>query len=208
MVDEDGTFGQLAARLAHPPWSQWAPWHSGCVENKELKISDTEKDTEPIRQRAPRSGDRGQSVVEFRARGYAGYRQEEARTESEGWSTATQCCPASTRRMAVAMWYVDDNNFARFRTEDDETTYDEERLGGVWTPPANVGADRDCDTEWHHWKVVVDGEDNRRYSDGRHVGAHKSSPTLTDREEGLVLVRFLGAETGRARRGSLVQPVG
>ncbi len=143
----DGTFEQLAARLEQPPLSQWAPSHYGCVENKELKISDTETDTEPICQRASRSGDRGKYVVEFRARCYAGYRQEQARTESEGWSTGTKCYPASTRRVAVVMRYLDDNNFARFRTEDDETTYYEERLGGVWGPPTNVGPSRAGDTD-------------------------------------------------------------
>jgi hypothetical protein len=80
------------------------------------------------------------------------------------------------------MRYVDDNNFARFRTEDDETTLYEERVGGVWTPPANVGASHACDTEWHLWEVVVDGEDNRLYIDGRQVGAHKSSSALANQE--------------------------
>ena len=103
--------------------------------------------------------------------------------EGTGWATRTKCHPASTRCIAAVMRYLDNDNFARFRTEDDETTYYEERVDGVWATPVNVGANHACDVDWHRWKVVVDGADNQLYIDGRHVGAQRSSPTLANRED-------------------------
>ena len=179
----DGTFKQLAARLEHPPLSKWAESAYGCVENKELKISDTETDSEPIYQRAAGFSDRDKYVLEFRACCYAGYRQEQTQTKSEGWSSRTKCYPASTRRIAAVMRYVDNGNFARFRIEDGKTTYYEQRVGGVWAKPANIGANNACDADWHRWKIVVAGEDNYLYIDGKHVGAHKSSSALVNRND-------------------------
>ena len=179
----DGTFEQLAARLEHPPLSKWAQSHYGCVENKELKISDTRTDTEPIYQRAVQFSDRGKYTLEFRARCYAGYRQESTPAGSEGWSSPTKCHPASTRRIAAVMRYLDNDNFARFRIEDDETTYYEERVGGVWAKPANIGPNHACDDGWHRWKIVVDGQDNYLHIDDKPVGAHKSGPGLVNRND-------------------------
>jgi hypothetical protein len=85
--------------------------------------------------------------------------------------------------MAAVMRYVDNDNFARFRTENDETTYYEERTGGVWATAANVGPNRAGDNNWHHWKVVLDGENNTLYIDGRYVGCHKSSPALANQKD-------------------------
>jgi len=85
--------------------------------------------------------------------------------------------------MAAVMRYVDNGNFARFRTENDETTYYEERVGGVWATAANIGPNHACDANWHHWKIVVDGEHNRLCIDGRHVGSHKSSPALANQKD-------------------------
>jgi len=179
----DGTLAQLAARLEHPPLSKWAPSPYASVESNELRISDTETDAEPIHGRAAQFSDRDKYTLEFRARCYAGYRRETTRAASEGWASPTRCYPASTRCIAAVMRYVDKDNFARFRIEDGQTTYYEERVGGVWAKPARIGANDAGDAGWHRWKIVVDGEDNDLSIDAKHVGAHKSSPGLVDRND-------------------------
>jgi len=206
----DGTFAQLGEAMENPPMQQWAASHYNCVEDNQLKVSHNATNNQPVYENARQFSDGGKYVVEFRARCSAGYRQEQTRMESEGWSSGTKCYPASTRRIAGVMRYVDNDNFARFRIEDDETTYYEERVGGVWATPANVGVNHACDADWHRWKVVVDGEDNQLYIDGKHVGAHKSSPTLTNREDLRIgfSVRdtFASFDDVRVRKGPFLEP--
>ena len=206
----DGTFAQLAARLDHPPLSKWADSPYGCVENKELRISDSETEADPLVERAARFSDREGYVLEFRARCYAGYRQEPARREKEGWSTHTKCRAASSHRAQAVVRYRDKDNFARFWTEDNDTTFYQERVGGVWAKPVNVGANGACDAEWHNWRIVVEGEDNRLCIDGRRVGGHKSSAALVNRS-GLrvgfsVRDTFAAFDDVRVTRGHAPEP--
>ncbi|OHB79520.1 MAG: hypothetical protein A2V98_05105 [Planctomycetes bacterium RBG_16_64_12] len=183
VAEFEGTFAELAARLERPPLEKWAESHSGCVESGELKISDDETDTDPICQRTALFSDREKYLLQFRARCYAGYRQEPARVEKEGWASETKCYAASVYRAQPVMRYVDNRTFARFRMKDNDTTYYEEYHDGVWTQPADIGPNGACDTDWHEWRIVVDGEDNHLYIDGRYVGAHKSSPALLNRND-------------------------
>ena len=76
------------------------------------------------------------------------------------------------------MRYVDNNNFARFRLEDNDTTCYEERIGGVWSKPAVIGANGICDEGWHTWRIVVRGADNQLFLDGKPIGHHPSSQAL------------------------------
>lgn len=179
----DGTFAQLAEAMANPPMQQWAASHYNCVEDNQLKVSHNATNSHPIYENATHFSDGDKYVVEFRARCCAGYREEATQVVSEGWSSQTKCFPASIHGIAGVVRYVDNKNFARFRIEDDETTYYGECVGGVWTTPANVGPNHACDATWHCWKVVVDGEDNQLYIDGKHIGTHESSPILTNRED-------------------------
>ena len=183
VAEFEGTFADLAACLEHPPLEKWAESHFGCVENDELKISDNETDADPLCERTAVFSDRHKYVFEYRARCYAGYRQEAARKEKDGWATETKCYAASVYRAQPVMRYVDARTFARFRMKDNDTTYYEEFLNGVWSEPAEVGPNHACDTDWHRWKIVVDGEDNQLYIDGSYVGAHKSSPAFVDRND-------------------------
>ena len=180
VAEFDGTFAELAACLERPPLEKWAESHSGCVENDELKISDNQTDSDPICERTALFNDQRKYVFQYRAQCYTGYRQEAAHVEKEGWATETKCYPASVYRAQPVMRYVDSRSFARFRMKDNDTTYYEEYHNGVWTEPAGVGPNHACDADWHQWKIVVDGEDNHLYIDGRYVGAHKSSPAFVD----------------------------
>ena len=114
---------------------------------------------------------------------YGGYRCKPAVKESEGWSSPTRCEPSSSYRAAVVMRFVDQHNFARFRLEDNKTTYYEECVDGTWSQSINVGPNQMCDADWHHWKVVVDGEENSLFIDGKPVGSQKSSQPFTQRND-------------------------
>jgi len=180
----EGTLAQLAARLDHPPLSKFSPSHYGCVEDHELKLSDNPSDAEPLHTRTARFADQEGYVVECRVRCYAGYQELPARVEPpDGWATPTRSVGAKSFRPAVLMRYADNNNFARFRLEDNNTTYYEERIGGVWSKPAAIGANGICDEGWHTWKIVVRGADNHLFLDGKHVGHHPSSQALVHRAD-------------------------
>ena len=157
----DGTFDQLAARLAAPPLSQWAETHYGCVDGKQLRISDNDTDAAPLCENVRRFSDRERYVLQFRARCYAG----------------------ATHRAHAVVRYVDEDNFARFWLHDNHTTYYQERVAGAWMKPVDVGANGACDGAWHEWRVEVDGHENRLVIDGRRIGAHKSGQTLSDRTD-------------------------
>jgi len=103
--------------------------------------------------------------------------------EKEGWASETKCHAASVYRAQPVMRYVDRATFARFRMKDNDTSYYEEYHNGVWTEPVNVGPNHACDTDWHQWRIVVDGEDNHLYIDARYVGVHKSSPAFVGRND-------------------------
>jgi hypothetical protein len=128
----------------------------------------------------------------------------------EGWATPTRCAGAKSCRAAVVTRYLDNDNFARFRLEDNNTTYYEERTRGVWSKPAAIGANGICDEGWHTWKIVVRGADNHLFLDGKHVGHHPSSQALVNRTSlGIgVSVRdtFVSFDDVRVARGDWSQP--
>jgi predicted GH43/DUF377 family glycosyl hydrolase len=180
----DGTLAQLATRLDRPLLSRWAPSHHGSLEDRQLKLSDNASDAEPLHPHTARFADQEGYVVECRVRCYAGFQETPARREPpEGWATPTRCVGAKSNRAAVVMRYVDNNNFARFRLEDNCTTYYEERIGGVWSRPASIGDNGICDEGWHTWRIVVRGADNQLFLDGRYVGHHPSSQALLHRTD-------------------------
>jgi hypothetical protein len=180
----DGTMAQLAARLDHPPLAKWAASPYGCVEDRELKLSDNASDAEPLHLRTARFDDREGYCIQCRIRCYAGYRELPAKMEPpDGWATPTRCAAAKAYRSAVVMRYLDNNNFARFRLEDSNTTLYEERLGGAWSKPVRIGANGVCDENWHTWKIVVRGRDNELLLDGKPIGRQTSSPTLLNRAD-------------------------
>lgn len=177
----DGTLSELAERSANPSLSKWAESPYGCVENKELKISDNETDGEPLYEKVAEFNDK--YVIEYRARCYAGYRQEKASIENEGWSTGTKCYADTSHRIQAVMRYIDKSNFARFWIKDNDTTYYQECIGGVFGSAINIGANNICDSNWHNWKIVIDGDDNQLYIDGRYIGSHKSTPAFVNRAD-------------------------
>jgi hypothetical protein len=83
----------------------------------------------------------------------------------------------------VVMRYRDDANMARFRLVDNQTTYYEEAVGGVWSSSVNIGANHACDPQWHQWQIDVQGNVNRLYIDGVVIGSHASSETLSDQTD-------------------------
>lgn len=179
----NGTLSQLATRLAHPPLLKWTESPYGCVENKELKISDSETGINPFHEKVTEFNDQTGYVIEYRARCYAGYRQEQSSQEKEGWSSQTKCYADSSHQVQVVMRYIDKNSFACFWMRDDNTTYYQECIGGVFGDAINIGANNICDADWHSWKVVVNGDNNQLYINGKYIGAHKSSSTFLNRAD-------------------------
>lgn len=159
----DGTFAQLAARLEKPPLQKWAEVPYKSVENKELKMSDDESNTDPFYENSTRFSDAAGYVLEYRARcyrgAYLGYRAQ------------------------VMARFIDKDNFARFWIKDNTTTYYQERIAGYFERGINIGANRICDESWHTWSVEVEGRENRLYIDGRYVGKAESSPAFTGRSD-------------------------
>jgi hypothetical protein len=180
----NGTFVQLAGHLErNPPLRHWAASHFGCVENNQLKVSDNGTRDHPLHETAARFGDRDGYTVQCRARPYAGYRVEPAQTSPEGWASATRSIAADKPHVAVVMRYPDDDNLACFRLVDSDTTYYEEKIGGTWTAPINIGANRAGDNHWHSWRIDVQGDKNTLSIDGRLIGSQTSSAALCDRSD-------------------------
>lgn len=150
----DGTFAELADRLHRPPLSKWSESPYGMVDGGVLKIADNGTDLEPLV--AEVSGVDDRYVVECRAQCYAG----------------------PTNRLSVIMRYADRKAFARFWNHDAEHTYYQECFHGLLSTPVNVGPNRACDTEWHDWRIEVDGDVNRLAIDGRQVGTSRTSAAL------------------------------
>ena len=179
----DGTMQQLGEAMENPPMQQWAASHYHSVEDKQLKVSHNATKGLPVYESAEQFSDREGYTLQCRVRCYAGYRQESTSVEPEGWSCTTKCFPASTTSVAVVIRYIDDNNLARFRLDDDKTAYYEERVGGVWAATVKIGSNLADDADWHRWKIVVAGDNNQLYIDDKLVGAHKSNPALQDRKD-------------------------
>jgi len=150
----DGTFEDLADRLAQPPLSGWKESPYGMVDGCELKIADNETDRDPIVAEVP--GAEGDYVLECRVRCYAG----------------------PTHRVTVVHRCADRNAFARFWLHDDAHTYYQECFHGLFSTPVDLGANRASDAEWHDWSVEVHRETNRLCIDGRPVGDCRTSAAL------------------------------
>jgi len=187
----DGTFEQLAERLlSSPPLSKWAesPW--GCIENKELKISDNASDKEPLLANVTGLSDAEGYIYEFRACRYAG----------------------ASYQIKPVVRYVDEGNYARFWILNNETTWYQECRDGRFGGTANIGANNICDAQWHDWKIVVCGATNELYLDGRYVGQYQSSLTLVNQSElkvGLaVFDTYASFDDVRVRRGQALAPGG
>jgi predicted GH43/DUF377 family glycosyl hydrolase len=210
----DGTMADLAARLRQP-LSKWSPSHYGCVEGRQLKVSDNETDAEPLRPLTPKLSDREEYVFEYCVRCEAGYHQNPAATQPEGWSTPTRCVPTASHRATAVIRYGDAKNFARLWAKDNDTTYYEECLDGVWQAPVKLGANRVCDDRWHRWRIEVVGPENRLSIDGRRIGTCRASASLCNRSDlGVGLSTydtFVAWEDVRVQRGRLAEqavPVG
>ena len=158
----DGTFEQLAERLLHqPPLSKWEESPFGCVENKELKLPDNETDDAPLVEKIAEFSDTEGYVFEFRARCYDG----------------PSC------QIKPVMRYVDGKNYARFWIMNNGTTWYQECRDGQLGGTASIGANNICDNEWHDWKIIVHGDTNTLYLDGRHIGQWASSPGFVNRQD-------------------------
>jgi len=150
----DGTFAELAARLRRPPLSQWQPSPYGMVEGGCLKIADNGSDRGPLVAAVPGVGE--QYTMEARLQCYAG----------------------ATHRVSVIPRYADSSAFARFWLHDNEHTYYQECLRGLFSEPMSLGTNRACDADWHDWRVEVEGDRNRLFLDGRLVGEVPTSEAL------------------------------
>lgn len=161
MATSDGNLVELVSRLAHPPLSKWAESSYGMVEDKKLKISDPETQAEPLYENVVEFSDQEEYIIEYRAQCYAGL----------------------SHRAQVLMRFIDKANFAYFWIKDNNTTYYQERIGGIYSKAENIGANNICDAHWHSWKIVVAGNDNKLFIDGRYIGEHKSSSTFVNRSD-------------------------
>ena len=150
----DGTLPELAQALHNPPLSKWKESPFGMVEGGTLKIADNGTDRTPLV--AQLEGIQDRYILECRIQRYAG----------------------ATHRASVVMRYGNDKSFARFWLHDNEHTFYQECLRGLFSPPVNIGPNRACDDAWHDWVVKVDGEVNRLSIDGRAVGECRTSSRL------------------------------
>ena len=103
------------------------------MENNQLKISDNDTGDHPLHENVAQFSDQEGYTVQCRAQTYAGYRVEPAQTVPNGWATPTKSVADDHPQIAVVMRYRDDGNMARFRLVDNNTTYYEEEIGGVWS---------------------------------------------------------------------------
>jgi len=147
----DGTFAELARALRRPPLSKWKESPFGMVDGKTLKIGDNGSDRKPLV--AQVEGVRDRYIMECRIQRYGG----------------------ATHRISVIMRYGDENMFARFWLHDNEHTFYQECIRGLFSQPVNIGPNHACDDAWHDWTVEVDGAANRLRIDGRAVGEGKTS---------------------------------
>ncbi len=155
----DGTFEQLAERLLRdPPLSKWEELPYGCVENRELKISDNETDKLPLVEKIAEFSDIEGYVLEFRARCYAG----------------------ASYQIKPVMRYIDGETYARFWVMNNGTTWYQECRDGHLGGTTNIGANNICDDNWHDWRIVVHGDLNTLYVDGRRVGRWASDPVFVN----------------------------
>jgi hypothetical protein len=178
----DGTMAQLGQRLKNDdvPLKQWAGSPYGMVENNQLKISDDGSAAHPLHENAAQFGDAAGYTVQCKAQSYFGYTNQSA---PAGWESGQQSVPYDHPQTAVVMRYVNDSNLARFRLIDNNTTYYEEEIGGVWSSPVNIGANNACDDLWHQWQIDVQGNMNRLYIDGVLIGSRASSAALCNRTD-------------------------
>ena len=162
MATFNGSSHELAERmLNNPPLSKWAESPYGMVENNELKISDNETDTEPIFENSASFDDREGYVIRYRAKCYAG----------------------PCHRVQAVIRYIDEKNFARFWIDDNQTTYYQEFVAGVFTEPVNIGPNKICDDLWHEWKIIVQRERNELFIDGILVGNQNSTEKFINRKD-------------------------
>jgi hypothetical protein len=173
----DGTMAQLADRLKNNdvPLKQWAGSEYGMVENNQLKISDNGTMDHPFHESAKFSDQQGYTV-RCKTQSYFSYTSRPAPPDWHG--SPIQCISYDHPQTAVVMRYRDDANMARFRLVDNQTTYYEERIGGVWSTTVNIGANNACDDLWHQWQIDVNGDMNRLYIDGLLIGSHASGAAL------------------------------
>ncbi|MBI2841993.1 MAG: DUF2341 domain-containing protein [Armatimonadetes bacterium] len=194
----DGTWNDLADRmLNNPPLAKWDTGSFfGSVEGKQLKMSDDESNYDPLIVDSVSLSDAEGYIFEFKARKYAG---------------------PSYQIMPVVR-HIDRTTFARFWLYDNTTTwYHEFRNPAIppgWQWPlgaTNVGANNICDDKWHNWKIVVKGDKNTLYLDGKLIGSCTSIPELvnrTDLKVGLsTFDTFAAFDDVRVRKYVEVEPV-
>lgn len=157
----DGTYEQLARRLMNPPLAKWENSPYGCVENNELKISENETDRRPLVVKDLALNDRDGYTLEFRARSYAG----------------------ASCQIKPVMRYINEKNFARFWIVNNRTTWYQECLNGQLGGTADLGPNLVCDDQWHDWKIIINGNSNRLYIDGRYIGQYNSTSTFMNRSD-------------------------
>jgi len=169
----DGTMEQLGEALANPPMQQWAPSHFNCVEDNQLKVSHNATNNRPLYVNSQQFSDQEGYVVQCQVRCYAAYTVD----------AAGDCHEGGTSQVGVVMRYVDQDNLARFRLVGNQTTYYEERIEGKWSTPIEIGANGAMIDQWSDLVVVIDGDINKLYIDGRLIGTATSSAALTGRTD-------------------------
>jgi hypothetical protein len=181
----NGTMAQLGERLKNNdvPLKQWAASTYGMVDDNQLKISDNATANLPLHENLVRFSDAAGYTVQCKTQAYAGYIDQAA---PAGWESPQQSVPYAHPQTAVVMRYLDDSNFAGFWLIDNNTTYYQEKVGGVWSTPFNIGANHACDTLWHQWQIDVHGSTNTLYIDGMQIGSRASNAALRNRQDLMV----------------------
>ena len=189
----DGTMQQLGEAMENPPMQQWAASHYHSVEDKQLKVSHNATNSRPIYENVERFSDQEGYVFETRAHCYGSY------------TTETPVAEDDSLQMMLVMRYVNDDNMARFRLVGNSTTYYEERIGGTWSTPVDIGANGAMDDQWHDLMVLVDGNLNEFYVDDLLIGT--ATGTLFGRTDFKVGVAtqdaFVAFDDMRVLRGGL-----